>query len=113
VTEKKTFKNAYISNEIRGDYHLGGVEWRIYQAEGFGETYGTFDSSEWNMEVTFTKKVKPFKQDDQVILVGGGELAVVQWVMDDLAWVNVVASANGAYRDSHHVVKLSELKHVG
>lgn len=56
MTEKKTFKNAYIHNEIHGDYHEGDMSWRIFQSEGFGETTGKFDSSEWDMEVTFTKK---------------------------------------------------------
>jgi hypothetical protein len=106
MTEKKTFKNPLIEMELDGSCYV------VTHSEGLGSPYGQFHSDEWDMEVTFTKKVKPFKQDDQVILLGGGEFAIIQWIIDDLAWVNVVASANGAYRDSHHVVKLSELKHV-
>src|SRR5690242_7978686 len=103
MTEKKTFKNPDLEYNTDA-WHSRDWGWAVG-----GEVFSDF---EWDMEVTFTKKVKPFKQDDLVILLGGGELATIQWIMDDLAWVNVVASANGAYRDSHHVVKLSELKHA-
>jgi hypothetical protein len=61
TVEKKTFKNAYIGNEVRGDYHEGDMSWRIFASEGHGNPYGTFSSDEWDMEVTFTKKVKPIE----------------------------------------------------
>lgn len=89
MTEKKTFKNAYILNEIRGDYHEGDMDWKIYQSEGFGETTGQFESDKWDMEVTFTKKVPKPEVGGTCRLNGwnDGVTYTILAVDNDLVWI--------------------------
>lgn len=103
MSEKKTFKNQRVAWQYEPLMRKYG--WCV-------EGLPCFFADEWDMEVTFTKKEKSFRVNDQVIIKGGGELAVIWHIIDERAWVNVVAASSGAYRNSHHVVKLSELKHV-
>ena len=53
MTEKKTFKNV----SVYPDYNTKG--WTVYNE-------GSFSPNEWDMEVTFTKKPKPFNPGDRV-----------------------------------------------
>jgi hypothetical protein len=48
--EKKTFKNPVI--------YTHDDSWQISHSEGLGNPYGSFDNSEWDMEITFTKKLR-------------------------------------------------------
>ena len=66
MTEKKTFKNAMLQTEAVGDYHNMNHVWKVTASAGHGNPYGTFSYEEWDMEVTFTKKVKPLEVGDKV-----------------------------------------------
>lgn len=80
--EKKTFKNKHISD--------GGRGITIYDRDGTdaptGPGQGTFLHNEWDMEVTFTKKVKPVEVGDQVLYYG--TYYEVVGVYGDYLWLN-------------------------
>jgi hypothetical protein len=82
MTEKKTFKNKHISD--------GGKGITIYDRDGtdspIGDNFGTFMHSDWDVEVTFTKKVKPFGIGDQVLYYG--TYYEVVGVYGDYLWLN-------------------------
>jgi len=61
MTEKKTFKNPLMVMHYE---HGELVKRSISHSEGLGNPYGSFPVDEWDMEVTFTKKVKPLAVGD-------------------------------------------------
>lgn len=52
MAEKKTFKDPEVCPYAAG-------QWTVRELNG--KTHGLFSSHEWDMEVTFTKKVPTFK----------------------------------------------------
>jgi hypothetical protein len=116
MAEKKTFKNIPISNEIRRDLHEDELIWQVYTADN-APTREKFNSSEWDMEVTFTKKVEPIEVGNQVVHINanaakgiwtwlGNPTMTVLQVIENKAWCRT----NGTGQDV--VFKLIELKHA-
>lgn len=94
MTEQKTYKH--------GDFTE--YDWGYYvDAEG---DIAKYPGSEWDMEITFTRKVKPFEVGDVVKLVGWKTYTVtILAIYETEAWV--------MYDDSStDVVNLSELQHA-
>jgi hypothetical protein len=80
VIEKKTFKNpSSVLNTFDPEH--------VWLVEGFRVDSNYFTHREWDMEVTFTKKVKPLAVGDKVTHYGNE--AEVIGTYGDFLWLFV------------------------
>jgi hypothetical protein len=97
MTEKKTFKNPELDYNTDA-WHSN--EW------GWSVDNEVFPEKDWDMEVTFTKKVKPVEAGQRRTYKAGSlseELVTVIAVSGDLVWV---ATDPDSLYDSSWVTKL-------
>ena len=99
MTEKKTFKNP----RDMAVYNDGSIYVK--------DTNSAFNYREWDMEVTFTKKVKPIQINSVVEDLMGNTGRVVA-VQADKAWVHYYLNDSGRAVDFDCVEWLSELTNV-
>jgi hypothetical protein len=85
MTEKKTFKNvSSVINSFEPEH-----TWLV---EGFRLESNVFTHREWDMEVTFTRKLKP--------ITVGSAVRYSRWGQEDYT-VTVLAFHDGAYWVQH------------
>lgn len=102
MTEKKTFKNPWRLVEDLGYMH---THWCVYPtSESSEEDCGAFSQNEWDMEVTFTKKAKPFEVGSVVNYNLSSARAVIRAIDGDECWLQF---SDG----SHATWDLSDLRH--
>lgn len=99
MSEKKTFKNPVDMSVYRD-----GSIW-------VKDDNSTYNYDEWDMEVTFTKKVKPIQINSVVEDLVGNTGRVVA-VQADKAWVHYHLTDVGRAADFDCVEWLSELTNV-
>lgn len=105
MTEKKTFKNPKL---VTG-WEEGAIAWHsVFEYP----SPGRFLVDEWDMEVTFTKKVKAIQINSVVEDLIGNTGRVVA-VQADKAWVHYYLNDSGRAVDFDCVEWLSELINVG
>lgn len=85
MSEKKTFKNPDLT--VFND----GSGWKI-TPEGvttYSGSHKWFRSEEWDMEVTFTKKMKPLAVGDVIKYdnYDGSKTATIMAIDDDQCWL--------------------------
>lgn len=103
MTEKKTFKNPSL------DYVVIEESWGANPKWGWEVNELDFPEDEWDMEVTFTRKVKPVQVDSVVrhrnwpTWLDSGEpiYFVVKAIVADNAWI--------AYKDQKREDMLTSL----
>ena len=77
MTEKKTFKNEPVDTEK--SFEDGYVVWFT--------SHDRFDSQDWDMEVTFTKKVKPPKVGGKAQSPSGWDMCEIAAIDGDEVWL--------------------------
>jgi hypothetical protein len=98
MTEKKTFEGA-----VDVDSRHNGWSVQAWESRSFSDCQESFFSKdEWDMEVTFTKKVKPFEIGDFVETYGARGYVIGVW--EDFVWVTIGSGAATYTKD--------EVKHV-
>jgi len=80
MTEKKTFKNPTIEME------LDGAVWVVTDDDWPNSWAKQFRTDEWDMEVTFTKKVKPKVDGTATLELYPKPLTIVA-ISDDRVWL--------------------------
>lgn len=86
MTEKKTFKHPLGLTSAFGNFYAGGEEGGEYEIYSEAEGLHRFPLDEWDIEVTFTKKVKPEVGGMANMAIGGPYYTVIA-VSGDRVWL--------------------------
>lgn len=111
MTEKKTFKHPLGLTSAFGSLYAKDDEGGEYEIYSEAEGLHRFPLDEWDIEVTFTKKVKPIQINSVVEDLAGNTGRVVS-VQADKAWVHYYLNDSGRAVDFDCVERLYELTNV-